>query len=141
MKIFKKLYLPITLTAMFIGVGCSGILEEVSVSDITSDSYYKTSDGFEDLVKSCYPLLRDITQARELVMQGTDIFTDLAWNEGINSGAVVSPLNLYDVRMNSAMGELAALWDLLYREIGRTNTVVSRQDDVAAWTKPKNPSG
>lgn len=137
MKIFKKLYLPLILAVMFAGVSCDGILEEVSVSDITSDSYYKTPDGFEDLVKSCYPLLRDITQARELVMQGTDIFTDLAWNEGINSGAVGSPLNLYDVRMNSAMGELAALWDLLYREIGRTNTVVSRQDDVAGMDETK----
>jgi hypothetical protein len=130
MKIFNKLYILFTFLILLIGVGCESVLEEVSVSDITSDSYYKTPAGFEDLVRSCYPLLRDITQTRELVMQGTDIFTDLAWTEGINNGAVGSPLNLYDIRLNSAMGELSTLWDILYREVGRTNTVVSRQDNV-----------
>jgi hypothetical protein len=130
MKIFNKLYLALTALIVLTSVGCEGILDEVSISDITAESYYKTPGGFDDLVKSCYPLLRDITQTRELVMQGTDIFSDGAWDEGINNGAVGSPLNLYDVRMNSAMGEVAVLWDLLYREIGRTNTVISRQDKV-----------
>jgi hypothetical protein len=114
---------------LFTSTGCKDFLVEEAVSLQTTDSYYVDQAGFEDLVKSCYPLLRDITQARNLVLQGTDMFTLPGWPEAAN-GAQGDPLNSYDVQFNSEHADLAALWDLLYREIGRTNTVVSRAENI-----------
>lgn len=106
--------------------GCSeDFLNENTVSIQTTDTYYTTAQGYEDLVKSCYTLLRDIHQQRELVLPGTDIFTNANWIDGAGDA-----FNTYDVRLNSSLDELQDLWDLLYREIYRTNTAISRQDNV-----------
>jgi hypothetical protein len=113
-----------------VSTGCKDFLKEEAVSLQTTDSYYVTEAGFEDLVRSCYPLLRDITQARNLVFQGTDMFTSGGWIDA-SIGAQGSSLNAYDIRLNSEAGDLRALWDLLYREVGRTNTVISRVDNIA----------
>jgi len=103
-------------------------LVEKPVTSLTTDTYYKTAAGFEDLVRSCYPLLRDIHQNRVLVLNGTDVFTSSAgWNPDAK-GTVnqPSPYDVYDVRFNAAIPELQSLWQFLYAEIARTNTVISR---------------
>ena len=114
---------------LFISAGCKDFLVEEAVSLQTTDRYYVDQAGFEDLVRSCYPLLRDITQARNLVLQGTDMFTTGGWPETAN-GAQGNPLNSYNVQLNSEHPDLEALWNLLYRLVGRTNTVVSRSENI-----------
>ncbi len=114
---------------LFTSTGCKDFLTEEAVSLQTTDRYYVNQAGFEDLVRSCYPLLRDIVQARNLVLQGTDMFTTGGWPEAAN-GAQGNPLNSYDVQLNSEHPDLQALWDLLYREVGRTNTAVSRAENI-----------
>ncbi len=127
MKIHIKRNILLTILFLIAGTGCSKFLDEVSVSNVTADSYYIDQNGFEDLVKSSYTLLRDITQQRDLVFLGTDMFTNLGWNKTSDAG---SELNLYDVRMNSEQGSLKPLWDLLYREIERTNTAIERAPGI-----------
>ena len=87
--------------------GCSeDFLNENTVSIQTTDTYYTTAQGYEDLVKSCYTLLRDIHQQRELVLPGTDIFTNANWIDGAGDA-----FNTYDVRLNSSLDELQDLWE------------------------------
>jgi hypothetical protein len=107
-------------------------LVEKPVSTLTTDTYYKTAAGFEDLVKACYPLLRNIHQNRVLVLNGTDVFaSSTGWNPNAN-GTVGQPsaIDVYDTRFNANIGELQSLWQLLYAEIARTNTVVSRAPGI-----------
>jgi hypothetical protein len=113
-----------------ISTGCGDdFLVEKPVSTLTTDVYYKTETGFQDLVKSCYPLLRNIHQSRDLVLNGTDIFSS---GTGWSAAQKVDPgeLDVYDARLNATSGHFLTLWQLLYAEIGRTNTVVSRAKDV-----------
>ena len=79
MKIYKKWQVFIAFVLLFSAVGCTDLLEEDSVSLQTADSYYTTEDGFEDLVRSIYPLYRDIIQQRALVLRGTDEFSAGSW--------------------------------------------------------------
>jgi len=130
MKIFNTWQLALVFLMTLIGTGCEDFLEENSISNQTADSYYIDAKGYEDLVRSTYTLLRDIHRTRTLVLQGTDIFTTGGWSEAVSGGSQGSPLNAYDIRFNSSLGDLAALWDLLYREIGRTNTVIGREADI-----------
>ncbi|WP_394995693.1 RagB/SusD family nutrient uptake outer membrane protein [Emticicia sp.] len=123
------------VTSLFLVLsGCKDkFLDEIPKSTLTTDVYYKTEAGFEDLVRSCYPLLRNIHQNRVLVLNGTDLFSSQGgWNPSAVNGKENQPslYDVYDARFNAALPEIQSLWQLLYAEIARTNTVVSRADGI-----------
>lgn len=131
MKNLKTIkYFPV-LFALVVVQGCEDFLKEESISNVTTDSYIVNEAGFEDLVKACYPLTRAMIASQNkasVALNGTDIFTQGNWNNP--AAGTPSPFEVYDVRLNSSVAELAEFWDVLYREIGRTNTVLSRADAI-----------
>lgn len=128
MKKFKIYSFILFLMFVFIGPGCQDFLKEESVTDITADSYIINEAGYEDLVKACYPALREIILQYPLVLQGTDLFQSSVWTQkSVGDG---SALDQYDVRFNSEVGALGSFWELLYKEIGRTNTAIQRADNI-----------
>jgi len=131
-KISRQALIYISLIVI-IGAGCKqSFLTEVNPGNRTTDNYYTNAAGFESLVTSCYPLLRDITQQRVLDFQGTDIFAAGGWG-GIyfnQPNPLGSSYDQYDIRLNASLGELQTLWDFLYREINRCNAVVSRAPGI-----------
>lgn len=138
MKIFNKYKVIITLLVILISSGCEDFLKEESVSTQLTDAHYATKDGFDDLVKSCYPLLRDITSqnaSRNLALKGTDIFGGGSGYDEAHTANPGDPINVYSETFNSVNGSVEFFWDLLYREIGRTNTVISRADAVIGMDK------
>ncbi|MEP3389579.1 MAG: RagB/SusD family nutrient uptake outer membrane protein, partial [Reichenbachiella sp.] len=127
-KINRRYILALVFLTLF-STSCDDFLNENSVSLQTTGDYYATEQGFEDLVRSNYTKLREIHKERDLVMMGTDVFTSLAWDEA-GAGNQGSELNVYDARFTPNVGAAEKLWDLLYSQISRTNTVISRQEDV-----------
>ncbi|MFT6810772.1 MAG: hypothetical protein ACJA01_004017 [Saprospiraceae bacterium] len=128
MKAYIKWQVLFTIILVFSGAGCSDFLDENAVSNQTADNYYNTAVGFEDLTRSIYPLLRDIYQQRDLVMHGTDIFAASgSWDAADQNG---SPLDVYANGFGSTIAQLQDLWDVLYLEINRANTVISRAEFV-----------
>jgi hypothetical protein len=121
---------PFAIAATFVcmlATGCKeDFLIEKPVSTLTTDVYYVTEAGYEDLVKSCYSLLRNIHQNRNLVLNGTDVFSSAnGWSSPLKIDG--SPLDLYDTRFNASnITELQSYWQLLYTQIGRTNTAIDR---------------
>lgn len=133
--IFRKKYsLSLVFGLLLVSTSCKDqFLEEVPVSTLTTDVYYKTEAGFEDLVRSCYPLLRNIHQNRVLVLNGTDIFASSGgWNPSAVTGKENTPsqYDVYDSRFNATLPEAQSLWTLLYAEIARANTALSRADAI-----------
>jgi len=133
MKKFKIYSFILAFVLVFMGVGCEDFLKETPISDITAESYIVNESGYEDLVKACYPALRDIILQFPLVLHGTDIFQGSGWNEKVVGEGPA--LDLYDVRYNSSMGDLATFWDILYKEIGRTNSAIERSEFIE-YTDP-----
>ena len=118
----------LVILLIFMGTGCKDFLKEESVSNITTNSYVVNEAGYEDLVKSCYPLLRDYILNYPLVLPGTDLFQAGNWNlKAIGDGPY---LDQYDIRLNSSAGEVQSFWDILYRNIGRTNAAIDRAGDI-----------
>lgn len=134
----KKISSLIIAFCCLIASGCKeDFLVEEPVTTLTTDVYYKSEAGFEDLVRACYPLLRNIHQNRILVLNGTDIFSSAGgWNPSAVNGKENQPslFDVYDARFNASLGEIQSLWQLLYAEIARTNTVVSRADAITTMT-------
>ncbi len=129
MKTYKNWQVFTAIMLLFATVGCTDLLDEEAVSLQTADSYYSTPDGFEDLTRSIYPLYRDIIRERTLVLRGTDEFSAGAWDQAATS--TTYPVeDAYDLNFNAAFEPLATLWNLLYREVNRTNTVITRADGV-----------
>ncbi len=137
--LFHKQYsLWLAAILLLISTSCKEqFLDENPVTTLTTDVYYKTAAGFEDLVRSCYPLLRNIHQNRILVLNGTDIFAN---NSGWNPSAVTgkenqpSQYDVYDSRFNATLPEAQSLWTLLYAEIARANTAITRAADITGMT-------
>ena len=135
----KLLNIRYTTTALAIASlsmftpGCKkSFLVENPITTLTTDVYYKTEAGYEDLVRSCYPLLRNIYQSRSLVLLGTDLFTPGGYGDPKFSTAPANAgsLNQYDVGLNGSLADLGVLWTLLYAELGRANTAITRASDV-----------
>ena len=64
-KIFSTRYLLTIAIIALVIAGCKKTyLDEYNPSNRTTDSYYTTVKGYEALVTSCYPLLRNIVQER-----------------------------------------------------------------------------
>ncbi len=132
MNIFKhntRLSMGILLISITTVLSCNkDFLTENNVGNRTTDNYYTTAAGFESLVTSCYPLLRDITQQRNLVFPGTDVFAASGWGSvyfGLPN-PTGSAYDQYDIRLNASLSDIQTLWDLLYREINRCNAVIGR---------------
>lgn len=126
----------LTLLGVF-ATGCKkDFLAENPVSSLTTDVYYKTATGYEDLVRSCYPILRNIHQARQLVLNGTDLFYPGGYGDPKfpTTAANAGSINQYDVGLNGSVADIGTYWTLLYTEIGRTNTAVSRAAAVTGMT-------
>ncbi len=134
LRLFKRYNFWLVTSLFLVLTGCKDkFLEEIPKSTLTTDVYYKTEAGFEDLVRSCYPLLRNIHQNRVLVLNGTDIFSAQGgWNPSAVNGKENQPslYDVYDARFNATLPEIQSLWQLLYAEIARTNTVVSRAEGI-----------
>ncbi len=133
--LFGKPYtLWLVLSLLLVSTSCKDkFLDENPVTTLTTDVYYKTEAGFEDLIRSCYPLLRNIHQNRILVLNGTDIFASgSGWNPSAVTGKENPPsqYDIYDARFNATLPEVQSLWTLLYAEIARANTAISRADGI-----------
>jgi len=126
MKTYNIRNLIFSIPFLFIGTGCQDFLVEESISNITTDSYVTTESGLEDLVKSCYPLLRDFILQYQLALPGTDLFQAADWYDiSVGQGPA---LDTYDISLNSET--FIAPWDIFYRQIGRTNVVIDRAENI-----------
>lgn len=136
--IYSKTKFLLVASLLLVSTSCKdSFLDENPKSTLTTDVYYKTEAGFEDLIRACYPLLRNIHQNRILVQNGTDLFSSQGgWNPSAVNGKE-TPTSLYDVydtRFNATLPELQSLWAMLYAEIARTNTAISRAGGITTMT-------
>lgn len=142
MKIFK-IFPQATICFLVAGIsfmGCKkSFLDEYNPASKTTDNMYKDPAGYDGLVNSCYPLLRNITQSRNLTVKGTDMMCAGGWS-GIffnQANQIGNELDQYDIRLNSTNGSLQGLWDDLYKEINRCNAAVDRADGVVGLDPAK----
>jgi starch-binding outer membrane protein, SusD/RagB family len=124
-KKISNIILPVSLIMAF---ACSGLLDENAITDRTTDNYYVDEQGFNDLVKSIYSPLREIHKERDIVLLGTDIFTQI----GDPAVGGLFGMNEYSPQgLNEQLDIFENYWKLLYSTIGRANTAIDRAPGVA----------
>jgi hypothetical protein len=126
---FNK-FLTCLLLISIVSCDVEDILTEEAISNQTAEAYFSSASGFNDLSKSIYPLLRTIVEQRELVLNGTDLFSSSgSWGD-TGEILLVSKFDYYGDDLNSGLTQLDDLWTYLYKNINRANTLISRADDV-----------
>ncbi|MCG6190910.1 RagB/SusD family nutrient uptake outer membrane protein [Maribellus maritimus] len=123
----KKTYIKKVLFILLLGfcaAGCHDFLEEDPKGDITTNVVYSTEAGYEALITSCYSILHDVANARNLVLMGTDLFTQ-------TPTMTDNVLNDYSAScLNATNGNISAYWDMMYKGIQWCNTAIDRKNDV-----------
>ena len=126
----------ILISVLFISfVSCSedqidNLLSEDAISNQTAEAYFSTPEGFNDLSKAIYPLLRTIVEQREIVLNGTDIFSSSgSWGD-TGENLLRTNFDFYGADLNQGLSQASDLWTYLYKNINRANTVISRAIDV-----------
>jgi len=129
MKKINQILIVLSLV-FFFSCDTEDILTESAISNQTADSFFSTPDGFEDLSKSIYPLLRNIVEQRQLVLNGTDIFAGSSGWAEVDNVLVNNRIDTYGSELTDGAGEISDLWVLLYKQINRSNILIDRAENV-----------
>jgi starch-binding outer membrane protein, SusD/RagB family len=108
-------------------MGCKKYTDEYNPSSRTTDTYYNTPAGFEDLVKSNYPNLRNISSWTTLYHLGTDAFSTPTITDQ-------SGLNLYNSNFNAFNTDVDVYFRQLYAAINIANNTLYWATQVQGGT-------
>ncbi len=110
----KIIYSWLIIGALFISCSEDFLNEELK-SNITSETYFLTEVGFEDLVNTNYSFLKNIYgSSPSMFCEGTDLYS------GGKDTSEGSDLMAY-TRLNPATGAVAGLYNNCYRLIQKVN--------------------
>ena len=118
-------YIIITILVSF---SCQDYLEEDNQSGLTTENYYNTPAGYEDLINACYFPMRfwyGKEDGHYYTMSGTDIYT-----AGVGNRA--TPMNDYSPELQGALPVFDQgnnRWEELYRAVNTTNASIARVGD------------
>jgi hypothetical protein len=117
MKNMKKIFNYIaTIALLVLTHSCS--LDEINPSSVTSDKYFATQDGYEELVAETYRGLRPLLQNTTNMWYGTDMYE----RTGVVDDTQL-PLNDYTVFTGN---ESLGWWTDNYNLITKANTAMTR---------------
>ncbi len=127
MKYINKAILILIPLITIAIISCKKYTQEYNPGGRTAETYYNTSQGFEDLIKANYSNLRGVvtpTGYQSLYNIGTDTYSSYGIND--NNGE-----NLYNNTFNSTDGNLNNFWNQLYSSINTANTALYWATQVA----------
>ena len=118
----KKIIYMMVVGAMVLFTGCSDFLEQDNRSDVPTDGFYNTAEGFESLTNAMYSSLRPIfTDQPNLFVGGTDLYGD---------GKSESVVWTY-YTFTSAESHLANFYQRCYKGIQLANSVIAYGETTA----------
>ncbi|MBC8053019.1 MAG: RagB/SusD family nutrient uptake outer membrane protein [Sphingobacteriaceae bacterium] len=72
----KKLKILIYICALLTLTSCKDLLDEENISNVNSDEYYKTTEGYTAVVNASYAALRSVYSTPFIFSAGTDLFVE-----------------------------------------------------------------
>ena len=111
------------LLGLFFLSGCSDFLKEDNKSNIVSDDYYATTEGYEKLVNSAYSSLRSVYSAPWVFCAGTDMYAE---------GRTQQPVGLSEYQnLIADDSDVLSFYTNLYKGIQIINTAIYFNDKTA----------
>ena len=111
------------MLALFFMSGCSDFLKEENKSNIISDEYYATAEGYEKLINAAYSSLRTVYADPWVFCAGTDMYVE---------GRTQQPVGLSEYRnLIADDNEVLTFYTSLYKGIQLINTAIYFNDKTA----------
>ena len=118
--------LSIVFVFLLSATGCKDYLEEENRSNIESDQYYATAEGYDKLVNASYSSLRNVYSEPWLFAAGTDLFVE---------GRDVQPKGISEYReLTPEEAAVEVFYRNAYAAIQVCNTALYFNDKTAANT-------
>lgn len=121
-----KIYRIILIALLSVLGSCSDFLELEPEYLTNEASFYKTQEDFETAMIGNYSALQDIYDAS--ILKLTELTTDNAYIQW--TSPTTSEFECDEVRLTSANIEVNTVWNLSFKTIVRSNTVLDRIDDT-----------
>jgi starch-binding outer membrane protein, SusD/RagB family len=120
----KSLYKLSILFVFLFSAGCKDFLDEENRSNIESDAYYGTAEGYDKLVNAAYSTLRTVYREPWLFEAGTDMFVE---------GRTVQPKGISEYReLTPEEATVETFYRNAYAAIQVCNTALYFNDKTAA---------
>jgi len=116
----------LVLLGISVLLSCENYLDENNIADVSAGSYYTTSQGLEDAVKSTYGIIKEFYGTElgfSMNVFGTDTYTNGA--DGSHKY-----LNWYNNQHNSSARYFRDTWRIMYRGINQANAVINRAETI-----------
>ncbi|WP_273275545.1 RagB/SusD family nutrient uptake outer membrane protein [Maribacter polysiphoniae] len=121
-----KIYRIIIIALLSVLSSCSDFLELEPEYLTNEASFYKTQEDFETAMIGNYSELQNIYNASLLKL--TELTTDNAYIQW--TSPTTSEFECDEMRLSSANTEVNTVWNLSFKTIVRSNTVLDRIEDV-----------
>ncbi|MBC7913543.1 MAG: RagB/SusD family nutrient uptake outer membrane protein [Pyrinomonadaceae bacterium] len=72
----KRLNIILIALLVVTGTGCKDFLEEDNLSNLETDAYYATAEGYPKLINACYSTLRTVYNDPFMFAAGTDMYVE-----------------------------------------------------------------
>ncbi|NTE03413.1 RagB/SusD family nutrient uptake outer membrane protein [Agrobacterium tumefaciens] len=104
--------------------GCKKFLEEENKSNIVSNEYYATAEGYEKLINATYATLRKVYSSPYVFCAGTDMYVE---------GRDAQPVGISEYQnLNPDNAEVTAFYTNTYSSIQLCNTALYFNSNTAA---------
>ncbi len=114
------------LLGLFFLSGCSDFLKEDNKSNIVSDDYYATTEGYEKLINAAYSSLRSVYSSPWVFCAGTDMYAE---------GRTQQPVGLSEYQnLIADDSDVLSFYTNLYKGIQIINTAIYFNDKTATAT-------
>ena len=105
-------------------MGCKKFLEEENKSNIVSNEYYATAEGYEKLINATYATLRKVYSSPYVFCAGTDMYVE---------GRDAQPVGISEYQnLNPDNAEVTAFYTNTYSSIQLCNTALYFNSNTAA---------
>ena len=119
----KQIILSLLLLACAF-IGCKKFLEEENKSNIVSNEYYATAEGYEKLINSTYGTLRRVYSSPYVFCAGTDMYVE---------GRDAQPVGISEYQnLNPDNAEVTNFYTNTYSSIQLCNTALYFNSNTAA---------
>ncbi|PMD92525.1 RagB/SusD family nutrient uptake outer membrane protein [Siphonobacter sp. BAB-5405] len=128
----------IKVAALLIGLmltagGCNDFLKEENKSNMVSDEYYATSEGYEKLINAAYSSMRSVYSQPWVFCAGTDMYVE---------GRSQQPVGLSEYQnLIPDDGEVLNFYTNVYQSIQVCNTALYFNDKTASTSTLANRKG
>src|SRR5690606_452955 len=131
MNLSKYLIKTGCFVGLFMGISCTGFLEEKAPSNLTPENFYTIPDHAEAAIASVYADLRFYGNSAGIFSSNWQLLEAPTGTSTTESGQNQDLNNLYSLVYDGNVGHITNWWNGLYKIISQANLVLDKVPGIS----------